>query len=75
VDALIQPIEYRFETYITNIEASKQRIFELRDAANTAQQTDMKVAIDDTSRGMFRATMSGYFFKLKVNDSNLEAEG
>jgi hypothetical protein len=35
--------------YINNIEASKRRIFELRDAAAAAQQTDMKVVIDDMS--------------------------
>lgn len=49
VDALVQPIGSRFETYIHNIEASKRRIFELRDAAHAAQQTDMKVAIEDMS--------------------------
>jgi hypothetical protein len=49
VDALLQSLGSRFEIYINNIEASKRRIFELRDAACTTQQTDMMVVIDDMS--------------------------
>jgi hypothetical protein len=50
VDALVQPVVYKLETYI-NIEASKRRILELRDAAHIAQQADMKFALENTSAG------------------------
>jgi hypothetical protein len=51
VDALVQPVVYKLETYINNIEASKRRILELRDAAHIAQQADMKFALENTSAG------------------------
>ena len=51
VDALVQPVVYKLETYINNIEASKRRILELRDAAHIAQQADMKFTLENTSAG------------------------
>jgi hypothetical protein len=51
VDALVQPVVYKLETYINNIEASKRRILELKDAAHIAQQADMKFTLENTSAG------------------------
>jgi hypothetical protein len=47
----VEPVVYKLETYINNIEASKRRIMELRDAAHIAQQADMKFTLENTSTG------------------------
>jgi hypothetical protein len=56
-DAILQPIEYRFEMYICNIESSKQRMFELRDAAHAARQADMQYTLDNTNQGLIVLNM------------------
>ena len=51
VDALLQPVVYKLETYIKGIETSKQKMLDLRDVAHIAQQADMKFTLENTSAG------------------------
>lgn len=51
VDALVQPVVYKLDTYVNNIETSKSKMLEFRDAAHIAQQADMKFTLENTSAG------------------------
>ncbi|KAH9206634.1 hypothetical protein DL95DRAFT_469430 [Leptodontidium sp. 2 PMI_412] len=72
-DAILQPIEYRFEIYISNIESSKQKMIELRDAAQVARQADMHYTLDNTHQalGEFRQELNVSMTQMDSSIANL----